>query len=293
MYYLSHHILAIDGVLDILPAKSVDINGNYRILVKKQSFRAARKSLIKSIPVWFEVHVPLDARPPEDAFPDLPGVAPIAEDGYSSGDDSYMNLSINTALSYDLSMSDTDATSSRGTASVFSRFGYPVEAIEDVPIDMQIPPPLTWAARARPRQSTIHGSNYPPADLQSQSDSSHLPPSEMTSDLAISRAEADEMRNQIKEVTQAFAQEKAELLKSFALEKAELIQTMKEEMANKSIREQVQQLIPSPPLANPESSTPVSSPSIQDQLQTFIDLQENRYITLTRTMMTSLMSNSY
>ena len=70
MYYLSDHILNLEGSIDLTPAKSVEWNGNYRLLVTKQHFRLIRKSLMHQlVPEWFTTHVPTDTHPREDAYP--------------------------------------------------------------------------------------------------------------------------------------------------------------------------------------------------------------------------------
>ena len=96
------------------------------------------------------------------------------------------------------------------------------------------------------------------------------------------------MRNQLKEVTEAFAQEKDDMLKSFAQEKKNLIHdTMKIKLAN-SFREHQMQLFSPPPPAPVEPPQPTLAPPAQNQLQAFIDLQEDRYRTL-QTMVATLM----
>ncbi len=91
--------------------------------MKKSDFRRVRKVLMRHIPEWFEMHVESDAIPIDGAFPGSPRVAPIVDDGYSSSEDSYMNLSINTALSYDGStISDSDSCS-QGEAAMSSAPG--------------------------------------------------------------------------------------------------------------------------------------------------------------------------
>ena len=70
MYYLSDYIRSMDGVLDLMPAKTVDINGNYRVLlVHKDNFRQVRRALMIQNPEWFESQAAIYAQPREGAFP--------------------------------------------------------------------------------------------------------------------------------------------------------------------------------------------------------------------------------
>ena len=285
MYYLSDHILNLEGSIDLTPAKSVEWNGNYRLLVTKQHFRLIRKSLMRQLPEWFTIHVPTDAHPREDVYPGSPCVAAIAEDGYSSGEDSYMNMSINTALSYDCSLSDMDSYS-RAKSSDYSNSGSSYRHHHDagIPSKVQMEQNSSWAARLGMPIASINAINNSPDVAPPRISSPPL--SEATSELRSSRAEVEEMRNQLKEVTEAFAQEKDDMLKSFAQEKKDLIQTMKIELAN-SFREQMQLFSHRPPAPVEPPQLPLA-PSVQNQLQAFIDIQEDRYRTL-QTMVATLM----
>jgi hypothetical protein len=108
MMYLTHWIEQIDGVEEIAPYRSVDIDGRYRILTKKNDFHRIRNYLIQHLAQWFDDHVAPDAKPRFGRFPGEPEVAPIKADDYSSGDDSYMASSINTIMAYDDEMFKTD-----------------------------------------------------------------------------------------------------------------------------------------------------------------------------------------
>ena len=243
-YYLSDHILSLEGAIDLTPAKTVDWNGNYRLLVNKQHFRHIRKSLMRQLPDWFDAHVPSDAQPCKDVYPGLPCVAAIAEDGYSSGEDSYMNLSINTALSYDCSTSDMDYYS-RAKSSEYSRSSSSYyNNAAGIPSKVQTDHNASWASRLGMPIASLNAMKHAPDAVPPRISSPNQ--SEATSELLSSRTEVEEMRNQLKEVTQAFALEKEELLKNFAKEKNDLIHIMKTELAN-SFREQMQLLHSSPP----------------------------------------------
>jgi hypothetical protein len=106
MMYLSHWIEQIDGVKEIAPYKSVDHDGRYRILVKKEEFHNIRSHISRQLPEWYENHVAPDAHPHHRRFPGQPGVAPIHSDDFSSREGSYMATSINTVLIFEESMAN-------------------------------------------------------------------------------------------------------------------------------------------------------------------------------------------
>ena len=81
MFYLIDHIQALDGVLDVIPSKTVAFNGNYRILVNKDQFRTVRRTLLKNLSSLYAEHVPSEAQPRERRYPDEPMVAHLYEDG--------------------------------------------------------------------------------------------------------------------------------------------------------------------------------------------------------------------
>ena len=54
IYYLSHHITTVEGVLDLLPARPVERDGNYRVLVRETEYLQMKAELLaKSIPQWY------------------------------------------------------------------------------------------------------------------------------------------------------------------------------------------------------------------------------------------------
>ena len=99
MHYLSDRITAIDGVLSLLPCKSVNEDGKYKVLVHQKNYHRVRQYLKDVIPQWYEDYVEPDAKAPEGRYPGKPEVSQTDSDGYSQGDNSYMNISINTAMS--------------------------------------------------------------------------------------------------------------------------------------------------------------------------------------------------
>jgi hypothetical protein len=102
MMYLSHWIEQIEGVEEIVPYKTVEVDGRYRILTKLKEFQRIRNYIMEQLPRWYEDHVAPDAQPRFGRFPGDPEVAPIKSDWYS--DDSYMASSINTLMGFDEAM---------------------------------------------------------------------------------------------------------------------------------------------------------------------------------------------
>ena len=98
--YLSHWIENVEGVKDIVPYRTVETDGKFRILVKTQDFHRVRNTLIEHLPHWFSDYVASDAQPQPGRFPGDPEVAPLFSDVLSSGNNSYMAKSVNTMMSY-------------------------------------------------------------------------------------------------------------------------------------------------------------------------------------------------
>jgi hypothetical protein len=104
--YLEEKIRAVRGVIDLVPCKSVETDGKFRVQVRKDDFYKVRSELAKQVPKWYEEFVPEDAKREMRKFPCPPEVAPLNSDGYSSGSDGYMSASIATAMSYALTVSN-------------------------------------------------------------------------------------------------------------------------------------------------------------------------------------------
>jgi hypothetical protein len=62
MYYLSDHLLAIEGVMDIHPTPTTIENGKHKILVKKEKFHDPRTLMKVNLMEWYEKQIPLDAK---------------------------------------------------------------------------------------------------------------------------------------------------------------------------------------------------------------------------------------
>jgi hypothetical protein len=99
-YSRDHHVAAIPGVHDIVPPYStIDIDGEYRIQVEQDDFKAVRANLAINLPDWYEQRVSHNTKQ-QTNDPGTPSVAPIPSDGYSGGEDSYHAGSISSAMSY-------------------------------------------------------------------------------------------------------------------------------------------------------------------------------------------------
>ena len=105
MYYMSDHINAVPGVQALLPTKHADL-GQYKVSVAEKDFQRIRMHLKKYIQPWYDQFVEPDARNPESKFPGPPIVASIEADDYSEDEQSYMTVSVNTALSLVTVLSD-------------------------------------------------------------------------------------------------------------------------------------------------------------------------------------------
>ncbi|KAI2491612.1 hypothetical protein MHU86_22956 [Fragilaria crotonensis] len=99
MHYLSDRISAIPGILSLLPCASVNEDGRYKVLVHQKNYHKVRDHLKDVIPKWYDEFVEPDAKAPEYRYPGPPEVSPIESDGDSQGDQSYLTISINTAMS--------------------------------------------------------------------------------------------------------------------------------------------------------------------------------------------------
>jgi hypothetical protein len=183
MYYLEDHIQAITRVKMMFPARSIEVDGSYRLLVNSSEFENARKYLLKYLTPLYEQYVEPDTRPNPQRYAGPPQVSPLDSDDYSQGEQSYMTISVNTALSYASALSDEEnslpddvtATNSGSTP----------------PIPKTVPKP-SWAEAASRRSSAATSSG---SGAQSQANRSKE--DDLVSDLASSRAEVEELRAQV------------------------------------------------------------------------------------------------
>ncbi len=107
MHYISERVLAIDGVQAVLPCKSANEDGKYKILVHKDHYHKTRDCIMEELQNWINDHAAPDAKATLNKYPCPPEVAPIHSDGFSHGDHSYMNISVNTAFSIGSKISDS------------------------------------------------------------------------------------------------------------------------------------------------------------------------------------------
>ena len=103
MFHIDEFIKAIDGVVDIMPDRNAVHNGKYRVQVNQEKFKKARAALQEYLPGWCQEYIPDYAYPYPNPFPEPPKVQPIQNDGFSSGDNSWMSMSNVSFLSMDLS----------------------------------------------------------------------------------------------------------------------------------------------------------------------------------------------
>ena len=106
MHYLSDRILAISGVISILPCPTVNEDGKYKVLVHQKNYHPVRNHLNETVPKWYEEFVEPDAKAPEGRYPGPPEVSPIDSDGNSQSDHLYMTISVNTAMSISSNLSN-------------------------------------------------------------------------------------------------------------------------------------------------------------------------------------------
>jgi hypothetical protein len=107
MHYISERILTMKGVQALLPCKSVNEDGKYKISVRKEQYHTTRSALMTELMKWINDNAAPDAKATLAKYPSSPEVAPISSDGFSRGEYSYMNISINTAFSVGSAISDT------------------------------------------------------------------------------------------------------------------------------------------------------------------------------------------
>jgi hypothetical protein len=107
MHYISERILAMDGVQAVLPCKSINEDGKFKILVNKDHYHDTRAYLMEKLKNWINDQVAPDAKLTLTKYPCAPEVAPINSDGFSRGEHSYMNISVNTAFSIGSKLSDS------------------------------------------------------------------------------------------------------------------------------------------------------------------------------------------
>jgi hypothetical protein len=243
-----------------MPSKTVEVNGNFRILVQKDQFNTIRRELRKNLPSWYKQYVSKEAHPREGQYRDEPKVAPLEEDGYSSGEDTYTAKSIATAFSYEGSIPSFNDNMNQSEDSQHFQHGvsFSAHAQENA----------TWADKVRgnmlgSKSANTHG--VLPVSPQNTSD--------LVSDLASSRAEVEELKLQMTELTASFETQRAELVAFF---KDEMARSLLEQLKVFTQHQQQQ----SPP--------PLGEATI-DQVVLLIQNQDRKFQALTD-MVASMMS---
>jgi hypothetical protein len=189
MYYLSERIGSIDGVIDMKEVTYRKDLGKYRVLVHKDDFHSARKSLQFGLQKWYVENVPEDAKPRSNRFPGDPEVAPIMSDGDSSGEDTYYSTSVNTAMSYDSVSSDITND-------------FSLKTVDTSKVDQSSN--ASWAGKVKAGSQPNQASSKAEAPQTVQQTTSTA---SLVSDLASSRAEVDELKVQLAKIQ---AQQEAE-----------------------------------------------------------------------------------
>ncbi len=252
MFYLEDHIKAVNGVIDVMPSKTVEVNGNYRVLVHKDHFSNIRRDIRNNLTSWYRTYVSKEAYPREGQYPDEPKLATLEEDGYSSGEDTYTAKSIATAFSYEGSIPSVQDSTNQVDESQ--------QTPQGIPPKINTHERVTWADRVRGNMGRVTH-NAPHSRISDQSPNT----SDLISDLASSRAKVEELRIQMSELTASFETQRAELVAFF-----------KEEMS-RSLSEQLQ-VISQQQQSQPQQPTGTTT---IDQVVTLIQNQDRKFQALT------------
>jgi hypothetical protein len=268
MFYLVDHIQALPGVIDVTPSKTVESNGNHRILVQKDQFGKLRRLLMKNLNQWYSQHVPTEALPRDGLYPGDPRVAPLMEDGYSSGEDSFMATSIATAFAFEgtIPPMEDDGNINHSFPKNDSTRQPQKTFPQGVSVGVNFNECDTWADRLRANGTpSPQGRSFSPSASSNQSD--------LISDLASSRVEVADLKKQM-----------AELTTSFEVQRSELIAFFKEEMS-KSLTEQLNAFM------QQHESPQKAQDTTMEQVVDLIRSQDLKFQALTD-MVTSMMISS-
>jgi hypothetical protein len=196
MHYLSERISAIPGVSSLIPGPSVNEDGKYKVLVHQKNYHRVRNHLKEVIPKWYNEFVEPDAKAAEGKYPGLPEVSPIMSDGDSQGDQTYMSISVNTAMSLGSNLS-TDSP---------PNYVYPKEG--NVPTDTSTigGSQATSSINGRSWADTVQGSRTHSSVYHKSSEES-VSQIEMKKDLASSREEVAKLKDRLTIIEKTRAQE--------------------------------------------------------------------------------------
>ena len=176
IFYLDQHITSIPGVQGLLPTRH---QGQYKVSVQEKDFTRVRKHLQVNLSSWYKTHVTADAQNPEGTFSGLPEVAPISSDDYSDGEQSYMTVSINAAMSLVSLLSDEDGNTIQ---------------TQGMTADTQNTKPIPTRIQGWPTPSGTTVETPSSATQQSTIDQTIL------NDLASSRAEVEALKVQVSQL---------------------------------------------------------------------------------------------
>jgi hypothetical protein len=197
-HYISERILATEGVQAVLPGKSVNKDGRYNVLVHKSHYHKTREYFMDTLASWINDNAAPDAKSTLDKYPGPPEVASISSDGFSRGDDSYINISINTAFAIGSAISDSsppdyvfqDKTLASDTSTLGGSRSFPSERTR------------TWADMATGHTSTV--------ETPLETGQVSFDQSTVISDLASSRAEVESLKAKVAKMeAQRIEQQKA------------------------------------------------------------------------------------
>jgi hypothetical protein len=161
MFYLQAHIMAVQGVREILASPKGSDIGRYSLLVDKDQFEPIRSKIKNSLTEWINQYVESDALPTEYQFPGPARVKPLYDDGLSSGENSWMTQSNASFMSIELPPTQDEDffRASMNANRIFTFDEFTVPAAGTTPHQRIIPPtsvnkPPAWATVASTSELT-------------------------------------------------------------------------------------------------------------------------------------------
>ena len=86
MHYISDRILTTEGVQAVLPCKSLNDDGKYKVLVNKDQYHATREKFMTEFTQWINEYAAPDAKATLTKYPNPAEVVPINSDVFSHGE---------------------------------------------------------------------------------------------------------------------------------------------------------------------------------------------------------------
>ena len=189
MHYISERILTTDGVEALLPCKSVNEDGKYKVLVEKDKYHKTRGLLMDELTNWITNDAAPDAKVTLLKYPSPPEIAPIGSDGFSRGDQSYMNISVNTALSVGSTLSDASPPSYVYNKSAINRTNSSEDSTSGGSQAILPGNKGTWADTVAGRSTSL--------SINSDIGSTGIDQTTIISDLESSRAEVETLKSKV------------------------------------------------------------------------------------------------